>query len=386
VNTFRRTFLFTFILLVLVLVSLGSGFLLNEYLTSRHATFPILSQAYDLLIQNGYTDPPAAPALEYGMIRGMLAEYGDPYTTFSEPAQHELETGSLQGSYGGIGANLGIDPQGFHVLFPYPDSPAARAGVVEGDRILQVDDLIISSETAKDILQAALQGPSGEGVTLRLSRPPEHTEIEVSIQREEIPIPSVTWHLEPADHRLGVIRVNLIAATTREEILNAVLDLQSRGATAFALDLRDNYGGLLDSGIEISRLFLSSGVVIEQQYRDEPVEIFSVEQPGELADLLLVVLVNQNTASAAEIIAGSLQAHGRAVLIGDLTYGKDSIQLVFQLDDGSSLHITAAHWWIPTITEPLAGTGLQPDLPAQIGSTSGTDPYIQAALENLFFP
>ena len=139
-------------------------------------------------------------------------------------------------------------------------------------------------------------------------------------------------------------------------------DLEQRGATAFVLDLRDNFGGLLDAGVDIARLFLADGIVIEQQYRGEAVQTFKVERKGALANVPLAILVNQHTASAAEIVAGALQQQQRAVLIGSASYGKDSIQLVFNLSDGSSLHVTSAKWWIPGLQPPLGENGLQPDL------------------------
>ncbi len=139
-------------------------------------------------------------------------------------------------------------------------------------------------------------------------------------------------------------------------------DLQQRGATAFVLDLRDNPGGLLDAGVDIARLFLKEGSVMQQQYRGQEVKTFEVEKPGPLADLPLAVLINHGSASAAEIAAGALQAHRRATLIGEPSYGKDSIQLVFTLQDGSSLHVTSAQWWIPGLQKPVGEQGLQPDI------------------------
>ncbi len=158
------------------------------------------------------------------------------------------------------------------MLYPYPDSPAAQAGILDGDRLLQVEELLIAPETSSDIIQAALRGPVGEQVRLTIARPPDYTEILLTVDRMEIPLPSVTWHLVPTEPRLGIVQINLIAATTHQEVQNAFVDLQARGAVAYVLDLRDNAGGLLDAGIAISRLFLTSGIIIEQQYRGQSVE------------------------------------------------------------------------------------------------------------------
>ena len=193
-------------------------------------------------------------------------------------------------------------------------------------------------------------------------------------------LPSTTWNLAPQDLRIGIIRVSVISATSADEVSKAAADLKQRGATYFILDLRNNGGGLLDGGIDVARSFLKSGMVIRQQYRGEAVRDYSVDKPGPLAELPLVVWVNQNTASAAEIIAGALQAQKRAQLVGTQTYGKDSIQLVFNLQDGSSLYVTAAHWWIPGFENGLEGHGLQPDRSVKDDPTNNSA-LVQAAVE-----
>ena len=147
--------------------------------------------------------------------------------------------------------------------------------------------------------------------------------------------------------------------------------------------MRGNRGGLLDSGVDIARLFLTEGVVIEEQYRDKEANAYQVNKSGPLAEIPLVLLVNADTASAAEIIAGALQAQGRALIIGTQTFGKDSIQFVFDLEDGSSLHVTAAKWWVPGLAAPVGEGGLQPDILVSEENTE-TDPFIGSAIQTLF--
>jgi carboxyl-terminal processing protease len=213
-----------------------------------------------------------------------------------------------------------------------------------------------------EVIQAAIRGPEGKSIKLIIGHPPDFLPVEISIRRAAIPLPSVTWHLDPDNPQIGLIKINTIAASTPEEIQKAVSDLESRKASSFILDLRDNGGGLLTTGVDTARLFLKEGVVIQQQYRDQDVETFRVEKPGPLSDISLAILINHGTASAAEIIAGALQAHHRALLIGAPTFGKDTVQLVFDLKDGSSLHVTAGRWWIPDPKLPLGEKGLQPDV------------------------
>jgi carboxyl-terminal processing protease len=208
--------------------------------------------------------------------------------------------------------------------------------------------------------------------------------LEFKIKRAEIPLPSVTWHLDADSPEVGVIEINLIAASTADEVKKAVEDLKTRQARFYVLDLRNNFGGLLTAGVDIARLFLRDGTIIENQYRDQEVEVYRVERPGTYIDLPLVVIVNENTASSAEIIAGALKVHQRAQIVGAPTYGKDSIQLVFDLEDGSSLHVTAARWWVPGLEPPIGKGGLQPDIPAvTTPDQSGVDAAMLTAVQAL---
>jgi carboxyl-terminal processing protease len=232
-----------------------------------------------------------------------------------------------------------------------------------------------------------VRGPVNQRVRITVQRPPDYREYQFELRRAEIPLPSVTWHIDSQEARLGVIEVNVIAASTPGEVLKAAQDLQSRGATALVLDLRDNFGGLLTAGVDTARLFLSQGTVIEQQYKGKAVETYRVEKPGPLSDVPLAILINQHTASAAEIIAGALQAQGRARLVGSRSFGKDTIQLVFNLQDESSLHVTSAKWWVPDLAAPLGGSGLQPDVMVD-GEPEADKPdaFLQTATELLFAP
>lgn len=388
-NDNRKTFLYNLLSILLLLVTVaaafGVGYLVRDQYGPSSGELRVLRQAYDLLQTNGYNPLPEPPRLEYGMIQGMVQAYGDPYTHFSEPVQHQLTTQTLEGKFGGIGATLHRDAQNNPFLVPIADSPAAQAGLQEGDLLVQVDDMPVDASTTNDQIIARLRGEVGSTVTVAVTRPPDETRLVFKIKRVEIALPSVTSFIEPTEKRLGVVKVNVIAATTSAEIIKAITDLQGRGATHVALDLRSNGGGFLESGVDIARLFLQSGTVIEQQYKGQEVKSYPVEKPGQFADIPLVVLVNQNTASAAEIISGALQAQKRALLIGTHTYGKDTIQLVFELQDKSSLSVTAAHWWVPGIAK-FGGVGLQPDIALENADPlpDQADPAIQAAISAFF--
>lgn len=382
---FKRAYLWTLLVLALLAAGYLGGFATHAFLVRigrLGIDFPLLQQAHSILSNHAYSDLPDKSPLQYGMIRGMLQAYGDPFTTFLEPVQSELESHSLQGHFGGIGVRFGNDQEGYIVLFPFPEGPAEQAGILEGDRLLGVDEMEVSLSTPVDLIQASVRGPVGKKVVIKVGRPPHYSPLEVTITRQEIPLPSVTWHLEPSETRVGVVEINIIAASTPAEIEKAVADLQERGATHFVLDLRNNGGGLLSAGMDTVRLFLEEGIIMQQQYRGKDVETFRVQKPGSLTDLPLAVLVNQGTASAAEIIAGVLQAHRRAILVGTPTFGKDSIQLIFELQDGSSMHVTAAKWWVPGLEQPDGEFNIQPDVLVETDNPHSEE-YIQTAIQAL---
>jgi len=375
-------------LLIFLLVAAGfvsaflSGYFLRSFIDSRSDEFLVLNQAYSILLNHAFLDLPESQSLEYGMIRGMLQASGDPYAIFQEPAQHELESNSLQGSFGGIGVELTRNQDGDILVYPIGASPAHLAGIQDGDQLISVDDLNISPETPFDDIKAAIRGPVGDIVKISVIRNPDDTQLDFHIRRAQIHLPSVTWHITPDNPTIGIINVNIIAESTSEEIQNAVKEMQGKGSNLFILDLRDNGGGLLTAGVDITKLFLENGSILEQQYRGKKVQTFDIKSPGQFADLPLILLINHNTASAAEIVAGAIQVDDRALLVGQPSFGKDSIQLIFNLQDDSSLHVTAAKWWIPGLSPALTDIGLQPDI-AIIPDDSGEDLVMKAAIQSL---
>jgi carboxyl-terminal processing protease len=353
---FWNTLFFTFTLGM----TFTAGYITNDFVERRTDEYPLLHEAIDILESNALNPLPEQNVLEYGMIRGVVQAYNDPYTIFLEPPQHELQTNQLEGTFGGIGVKIERG-EGEILLYPFPDGPAFEAGVRNGDKLVSVDGVIITPEMTNDVIDAMIRGLVGKNVVLVVLRLTEGEEHTFMIKRREVALPSVIYYPVAGEPRIGILQVSVMADTTPDEILRAVEALEANGTHYFILDLRENGGGLLNAGVETARLFLEAGIVIEQQYRGEQVERFSAHDPGSLADIPLVVLVDHQTASAAEIVAGALQINNRAVLVGEPTYGKDTIQLVFELQDGSSLHVTAAHWWFPELDFPVDGVGVKPN-------------------------
>jgi carboxyl-terminal processing protease len=380
-------FILLFGLLQVLIVSIAfvCGFLYRDMPSSSVLSvfgkpkYPLFDEAMRLLRENALNPLPSNQKIEYGMIRGMLKAYDEPFTVFVEPPQHELQSNQLAGKFGGIGVRIDRDAESNVYLYPLPNSPAIKSGMQDGDRLLAIEALKITAEISNDEIQAAVRGPAGEIVKITVGRAPDYTPIELSIERAEVAIPSITWNLSPTQPSVGVVQIHVIAQTTPTEVTKAIEDLQTRGATRFILDVRNNGGGLVDAGVNTARLFLEQGVVIQQQYRGEDVKTYAVEKPGQFAAIPMVVLVNKGTASAAEIFTGAIQGQKRALVIGTDTYGKDTIQLVFSLSDGSSLHVTAARWWVPGLFDRIGGVGLKPDL--AIDDKGDPNVALQAAIQ-----
>jgi carboxyl-terminal processing protease len=343
-------------------------------------SFGLLVQVRDILRANYIGDAPGDTAFEYGAAHGMVGALNDPYSRFVEPPAHELESQDLQGAFGGVGAELRLNPEGEVVLSPYPDLPAAKAGIEEGDVLLQVDDTPITPEISLDDVSALIRGPVGTKVRLTIRHEDEAPRV-VTIERQEFEIPSVTWRQLEDQPDIGLIAISRFSSRTDDEFRRAYQDLSGKGVTGVVLDLRDDSGGLLDASIQVAGEFLDGGVVAYEQRRNGGEEQFPASGRGLAADIPLAVLVNHGTASAAEVVAGALLDRQRAPLIGEKSYGKGSVQLVFDLPDGSSVHVTAARWYTPLHT-PIDGVGLTPTI--ETAPRDGpNDPPLERAIEYL---
>lgn len=330
------------------------------------SSFDLFWEAYRILRGEFYGNWPPARQMAYGALRGALSTLGDPYSVFVEPQPHEMEKADLRGSFGGIGANLSRDAQGRVVLHPLPDSPAAQAGVQDGDILLAIDGVPLTPTLSLEAITLRLRGPVGEPVTLILQKPADppsapHPPSSIVIIRAEIELPSVTWRQLETAPEVGYIAISRFSERTDQELRRALQDLRDHGIQRLILDLRDNSGGLLQAAVDVAGEFLLNEVILIEERRNHVTQVWRSGAGGLATDLPLVVLVNRGTASAAEIVAGALQDHGRARLLGETTFGKGSVQLIFELSDGSSLHITAARWLTPR-RHQLDGVGLTPDI------------------------
>jgi carboxyl-terminal processing protease len=379
--------------LFLASVAFGSGFVFasvqprysSPALSSPEEKGPLstgplslFQEAWDLIKRDFYGPLPPTEERGYGAVRGLLSTLDDPYTVFIEPIPHQFEQDSLRGSYGGVGMGLEHDADGQVVLSPFRDSPAAQAGILLGDVLLAVDDLLITPEMdiSQDIV-VRIRGEVGTDVVLTVQRGGET--LTFTITRQVIDIPSVTWRVLEQAPTLGYVHISSFTDRTVNELEEALDELLSGGAQGLVLDLRGNGGGLLQAAIDVTGHFFDGGAVLYERRRGQAEKSYEASKGGQALEIPLVVLVNGGTASASEIVAGAIQDRERGVLIGETTFGKGSVQLIFDLSDGSSLHVTAARWYTPNHHQ-LDGVGLTPDLVVEADPDSGVDVQLERAI------
>jgi carboxyl-terminal processing protease len=325
--------------------------------------FNTLSDIWKMLAKN-YVDKDKLDAkkLSQGAAKGMMEALGDPYSLYLDPDMRKLEVSSLKGEFEGIGAVVGIQDKQLEIVSPYAGYPAAEAGLKAGDKILEIDGETTEGMT---VSEAALKirGPAGTEVRLLILREGNSKPFEVSIVRRKII--DVSVYSERKDN-IGYIRLTIFSQKTDTELTSALKSMLDEGKVdGIVLDLRNNGGGLLDVAIDVASQFLSDGVVVDVVDGDGKHSPYSVKQGGLATDIPLIVLVNNGSASASEVLAGALQDYGRAKLAGQKTYGKGSVQIISNLNDGGALHLTIARWYTPK-GRPINGVGLIPDFSLEL--------------------
>lgn len=365
-----------------------AGYLLHDQapvaanVDAEENEFPLLHEVKDLLEKNYLRPLPDDRTMEYAALRGFLGELNDPYTFFIDPPVAQSESHVLAGEYGGIGVQVQRNEQGDLVLYPFPDGPAARAGVEEGAILLAIDGMPLPPGERIDVVDGMLRGEvgGGRGVTITIRAPESDESRDVFIEFEVVQVPSIVWRMLAEEDTFGYVQIIRFTSRTPDELRTAIEDLKSQGAVALVLDLRGNSGGLLQESVEVASEFLDGGVVFYEVRRNG--ETTTEATPGGAwTEGPLVVLVDSGTASAAELVAGAIRDHERGILIGQRTYGKGSVQLIFRLSDGSSVHITSAEWFTPNRT-PLEGNGLEPTI-SMIPDESGRDVELGEAVRQL---
>ncbi len=386
------------VLLALFVCTLAftAGFVVNQFsarqtsaATTTSASLPpgkfdLMWESWNLVKGEFYYDIPAKSVLVHGMIRGALESLGDPHTVLVEAAPAQQEATNLQGHYGGIGAKVELR-KGALVLLPFPEGPATEAGILPGDVIVKIDDQELTAQDTPDGVENKLRGEVGSSVKLTLHRIGATDLLNFEVTRQEINIPTVQYRMLDST-AFGYIQVTLESADTAKEFAAALDALKRDGLKGVVLDLRNNPGGLFpDPALEIVGQFMPGAPVVSEKYRDGTSKTYDARGGGLARDLPVVILVNGGTASAAEIIAGAFNDSGKAVLIGEKTFGKGSVQGLYTLSDESVLHLTTAKWATPLGAE-IDGVGITPKIQVPLtpeDSAKGLDPQLDRAVEYL---
>ncbi|NJK27896.1 MAG: S41 family peptidase [Coleofasciculaceae cyanobacterium SM2_3_26] len=328
-------------------------------------------QVREDLLDTNYTSKQEA----YDALRQALALLEDPYTRFLDPKQFEDLTNQTAGELSGVGIRMErpANTRLLKVVDVLDNSPASRAGIQAGDRILEIDGIPTSNLEPSEAAER-IRGTVGTAVTLKLERGAQGG-MEITLMRERIELASVLYELkQESDHRIGYIKLVEFSSHAGEQMERAIKALQEEEVDAFVLDLRGNPGGLLNISIDIARMWLENGAIVRTVDRDGKDENIAANYTS-LTDLPLAVLVDGGSASASEILAGALKDNKRATIIGEQTFGKALVQSVHSLSDGSGLVVTVAHYYTPDGTD-ISQRGITPQIPVNL--TAAQERLLQA--------
>ena len=336
------------------------------------------------IIHTQYVDQPVDDvALMQGAIRGMMAALGDKQTFYMDPSNYTDQTSFLQGSYEGIGAY--VDPTGDYltIVSPIDGSPAQKAGIKAGDKVIAVNGETMTGVDPREVL-LKVRGPKGTQVTLTVARDGESSPLQFVITRGEITIASVEGKM--LDNGIAYVDINTFGEKTTQDLHNTLDTLLKQNPKGIIIDLRDNGGGYLTTAVEVGSEFIDKGVILYEKYGDGRRDEYKALGNGRATNIPLVVLINEGSASASEILAGALQDYGRAKLVGVQSYGKGSVQVWQPLsNDQGAARVTIAKWLTPK-ERAIDHVGLTPDVVVTMSHDdyqAGRDPQLDAAVQTL---
>lgn len=341
--------------------------------------FRVFREAWSRIERKFYSPVPLEyQDMTYGAIRGMLASLGDPHTILVEPPQHRLETDTFQGEFGGIGVSIAIQEQQPVIVEVHTGSPAERAGLQSQDILLSVDGTDVAG-LALDTVILLIRGPIDTRVELVVHRSGQ--ELSFGVVRELIELPSLTWQVLPED--IGYVHIQFFSGRTGEELSRAITALRERGARALVLDLRGNGGGVVEGARDVLSQLIGHGIAFRELSKDGKESRHAIPFRLRTVGWPLALLVDAGTASSAEILAAAIRDHERGLLVGEPTFGKGSVQAIFPLRDGSSVHVTISRW-LSSNGHPIEGIGLQPDIAvAPARAQEEGDLSVRRAIEHL---
>jgi carboxyl-terminal processing protease len=361
----------------------GTGGIPGMSTTSGDATFSDLVNETKSYITKEALVPPTETSLTANTIEGMLKSLGDPYAAYFDPKHFQYFNEQTQGSFGGIGVTLGENKKGeAYVVSVIKGTPASRAGIKKGDVFVSIDATSRPKWSSDEVVKR-VRGKEGTKVTIGMRREGQAKPVKFTLTREQISVPNVESSIQGGN--VGYIRLFTFNAKAAEDVKAAITSLKAKGAKAFILDLRDDPGGLLQAGVDVTSLFVKDGVVVRVDERGKPEQKYYVTGKT-VTDAPLVVLVNANSASASEIAAGALQDYKRAIIVGVKSFGKGSVQSIHQLSNGGAIKFTTAHYLTP-LKRVIDKKGVLPEyiipMKEDLQAEPKTDTQLQKAVELL---
>lgn len=358
----------------------------------KHITvdFKLFWDTWDL-VSRSYLDKKAIDQnkLFYGAISGMVSALGDPYTVFLPPQQQKFSKEELNGSFEGVGIQLGFNEEKrLVVVAPLSGTPAQKAGLLAGDQIVKIDDKDTTNITLPEAVNL-IRGEKGTEITLTIFREGDTDTKEVTLVRDTIVVRSVEVEYKQSlpsgdGKKVAVVKLSRFGERTQDEWNEVVNELLAANSEALVLDLRNNPGGLLEGAVFIGSEFLEGGNVVLQEDSEGQQIAFKVTRAGKLIRLPMSVLINKGSASASEIVAGALQDRNRAKLVGKKSFGKGTIQEARDLENGTGIHITVAKWLTPNGRWVNDTQGLEPDVKVEADKEDvSKDPQLEKAIELL---
>ena len=340
-------------------------------------------EAWNIVHEQYVNQPVDDTALMQGAIRGMMDALGDKQTFYMEPLVYQTETSSLQGEYEGIGAYVDTDGDYLTIVSPIAGSPADLAGIRPGDKVIAIDGEDMTG-VAPEEARLKVLGPEGSKVALTVEREGESEPLEFVITRARINIKSAEG--EMLENEIAYIDINTFGDKTTAELRSTLDTLLAENPKGIIIDLRNNPGGYLHTSVEVVSEFLEKGTVLFEEYGNGKRDVYNASGDGQATDLPIVVLVNEGSASASEIVAGALQDYERAKLVGVQSYGKGSVQNWVPLsNDQGAARVTIAKWLTPD-ERAIDGVGLTPDFIVEMTPEqfdAGLDPQLDKAVEVL---
>jgi carboxyl-terminal processing protease len=335
--------------------------------TNQELNLKLLEEAYQIILKE-YVEPDKIDTqkLNEGILKGLVQGLNDPYSAYLTQEQYEMSVSDFAGQFEGIGAYIGSENGRVTVIAPIPNTPAAEAGIKSGDIILEVDGKTTTDMSVNEVI-LLIRGPKGTPVKLTVVHTGDTEPITIEIIRAEIKIPSVTLEMKGD---CAHITITEFTERTDDELVPVLKTISDNNAKGIVLDLRSNPGGYLSTVIQVASHFLEKGVIVSVVYPDGSKDSNSVSPLAYKTDLPMVVLVNRYSASASEILSGALKDYKRALIAGEKTYGKGSVNQLLELSDGSAIYLTIARWVTPN-GNIIEGNGIQPDAEVDFNTVDG---------------